>query len=113
MMQQKTLAALCTSVLTVFAPVLHAQTAAAPTVAAASAQTPDQLINRLSNELLEAVRADKSIQAGDAKKVLVLVDQKVVPYVSFQRMTSAAVGRYWRKQRPNSRPAWNPNSRRC
>ena len=100
MMQQKTLAALCTSVLTVFAPVLHAQTAAAPTVAAASAQTPDQLINRLSNELLEAVRADKSIQAGDAKKVLVLVDQKVVPYVSFQRMTSAAVGRYWRQATP-------------
>lgn len=100
MMQKKTFAALCAGVLTVFAPVLHAQTATAPTAAAAAAQTPDQLINRLSNELLDAVRADKSIQAGDTKKVLALVDEKVVPYVSFQRMTSSAVGRYWRQATP-------------
>ena len=99
MMQKKTLASLCAGWLTVFAPVLHAQ-ASAPTVAAAAAQTPDQLINRLSNELLDAVRADKSIQAGDTKKVLALVDEKVVPYVSFQRMTSSAVGRYWRQATP-------------
>ncbi len=100
MMQKKTLAALCAGWLTVFTPALHAQTAAAPTAAAAAAQSPDQLINRLSNELLDAVRADKSIQAGDTKKVLVLVDEKVVPYVSFQRMTSSAVGRYWRQATP-------------
>ena len=100
MMQKKTLAALCAGWLTVFTPALHAQTATAPTVAAAAAQSPDQLINRLSNELLDAVRADKSIQAGDTKKVLALVDEKVVPYVSFQRMTSSAVGRYWRQATP-------------
>lgn len=100
-MKQKTfLAALCTAVLTTLAPAAHAQSANTPTVAAAAAQTPDQLINRLSNELLDAVRADKSIQAGDTKKVLALVDEKVVPYVSFQRMTSAAVGRYWRQATP-------------
>ena len=100
MMQKKTLAALCAGWLTVFTPALHAQSATAPTVAAAAAQSPDQLINRLSNELLDAVRADKSIQAGDTKKVLALVDEKVVPYVSFQRMTSSAVGRYWRQATP-------------
>jgi phospholipid transport system substrate-binding protein len=98
MMQKKTLAALCAGWLTMFTPALHAQTATAP--AAAAAQSPDQLINRLSNELLDAVRADKSIQAGDTKKVLALVDEKVVPYVSFQRMTSSAVGRYWRQATP-------------
>ena len=100
MMQKKTLASLCAGWLTVFAPALHAQTAAPPTAVAAAAQSPDQLINRLSNELLDAVRADKSIQAGDTKKVLVLVDEKVVPYVSFQRMTSSAAGRYWRQATP-------------
>ena len=100
MMQKKILVSLCAAVLPLFAPVLQAQTSNAPTVAIAAAQTPDQLINRLSNELLDAVRADKSIQAGDSKKVLVLVDEKVVPYVSFQRMTSSAVGRYWRQATP-------------
>ena len=28
------------------------------------------------------------------------MDQRVVPYVSFQRMTSSAVGRYWRQATP-------------
>jgi len=100
MIQKTTFAALCAALLTVLAPASQAQSANAPTVAAAAAQSPDQLINRLSNELLDAVRADKSIQAGDTKKVLALVDEKVVPYVSFQRMTSSAVGRYWRQATP-------------
>lgn len=100
MIQKTTFAALYAAFLTVLTPASQAQSANAPTVAAAAAQTPDQLINRLSNELLDAVRADKSIQAGDTKKVLALVDEKVVPYVSFQRMTSSAVGRYWRQATP-------------
>ncbi|OYT98823.1 MAG: hypothetical protein CFE40_08410 [Burkholderiales bacterium PBB1] len=100
MKQKTTLAVLSAALLTALVPVAHAQSANAPTVVAAAAQTPDQLINRLSNELLDAVRADKSIQAGDTKKVLALVDEKVVPYVSFQRMTSSAVGRYWRQATP-------------
>lgn len=98
MMHKKTLSLLAAGLLVAVSPVLHAQSPAAPAVV--SAQTPDQLINRLSNELLDAVRADKSIQAGDTKKVLALVDQRVVPYVSFQRMTSSAVGRYWRQATP-------------
>jgi phospholipid transport system substrate-binding protein len=100
MIQKKTFAALGAVLLTVLTPASQAQSANAPTVAAAAAQTPDQLINRLSNELLDAVRADKSIQAGDTKKVLAIVDERVVPYVSFQRMTSSAVGRYWRQATP-------------
>ena len=100
MIQKTTFAALCAVLLTVLTPASQAQSANAPTVAAAAAQTPDQLINRLSNELLDAVRADKSIQAGDTKKVLAIVDERVVPYVSFQRMTSSAVGRYWRQATP-------------
>lgn len=100
MKQKMTLAAVCAALLTALVPASHAQSANSPTVAAAAAQTPDQLINRLSNELLDAVRADKTIQAGDTKKGLALVDEKVVPYVSFQRMTSSAVGRYWRQATP-------------
>lgn len=100
MIQKTTFAALCAALLTGLTPASQAQSANAPTVAAAAAQSPDQLINRLSNELLDAVRADKSIQAGDTKKVLAIVDERVVPYVSFQRMTSSAVGRYWRQATP-------------
>ena len=63
-------------------------------------QAPDELVKRVSNEVLEAARADKSIQAGDVNKVMALVETKVMPHVNFQRMTSSAVGRYWRQATP-------------
>lgn len=99
MLQKKLLVAVCTGLLTIAAsPVLHAQ--GVVTAAQAGTLSPDELVNKLSNEVLDSVRADKSIQAGDMKKVLALVEEKVIPYVNFQRMTSSAVGRYWRQATP-------------
>ena len=69
--------------------------------AQAQGQGPDALVKTVSTDVLESVKADKSIQSGDLKKVITLVDQKVMPYVDFQRMTSSAVGRYWRQATPD------------
>ena len=70
-------------------------------VGSAVAQTSaDELIKQVSTDVLESVKADKSIQAGDVKQVMALVDAKVMPHVNFQRMTSSAVGRYWRQATP-------------
>ncbi len=60
-------------------------------------QTPDALIKQMSNEVLDAVKADKAIQGGDVNRVLALVDSKVMPHVNFQRMTALSVGRNWRQ----------------
>jgi len=71
-------------------------------VGSALAQTSaDELIKQVSTDVLESLKADKSIQAGDVKQVMVLVDAKVMPHVNFQRMTSSAVGRYWRQATPD------------
>lgn len=81
---------------------VHAQAqapAAAP--ATATAQAPDALIKQVSTEVLEAIKADKSIQSGDVNKIMALVDAKVMPYLNFQRMTASAVGRYWRQATPD------------
>jgi len=64
-------------------------------------QAPEELIKQVSTDVLESVKADKSIQAGDVKQVMALVDAKVMPHVNFQRMTSSAVGRYWRQATPD------------
>ena len=71
-------------------------------VAAAQAQqqTPDALIKRLSTEVIDTVKSDKAIQAGDLNKIIALVDAKVMPHVNFQRMTASAVGRHWRGATP-------------
>jgi phospholipid transport system substrate-binding protein len=70
-------------------------------VARAQAQAPDALIKQVSTDVLESVKADKSIKSGDLQKIIALVDAKVMPHVNFQRMTSSAVGRYWRQATPD------------
>ena len=68
---------------------------------AQTAKAPDALIKEVSTDVLDAVKADKSIKQGDVQKVIALVDAKVMPYINFQRMTSSAVGRYWRQATPD------------
>ena len=68
-----------------------------PLAALAADETPDALIKRLSEDVLNTVRADKAIQAGDIDKVIALVDKTVMPNVNFRRMTAAAVGPGWRQ----------------
>ena len=71
-----------------------------PLAALAADETPDALIKRLSEDVLNTVRADKAIQAGDIDKVIALVDKIVMPNVNFRRMTAAAVGPGWRQATP-------------
>ena len=67
---------------------------------AQAGKAPDALIKEVSTDVIESVKADKSIQTGDVQKVILLVDAKVMPHVNFQRMTASAVGRYWRQATP-------------
>lgn len=68
--------------------------------ALAQPQAPDALVKQVSTEIIDTVKADKSLQSGDVNKIMVLVDTKVLPHVNFQRMTASAVGRYWRQATP-------------
>ena len=71
------------------------------TAALAFAQVaPDAFVQKLSNEVIEALKADKAIQGGDVGKIIGLVDTKVMPNVNFQRMTAAVIGRSWRTATP-------------
>lgn len=69
---------------------------------AAFAQTaPDALIKQVSGEVIDSVKSDKAIQAGDISRIQALVDTKVMPHVDFHRMTAAAVGKAWRTATPD------------
>ena len=68
--------------------------------ALAADEAPDALIKRLSSDVLETVRNDKSIKAGDVNKIMVLVNKTIMPHVNFRRMTAAAVGPGWRSATP-------------
>ena len=73
--------------------------AAAP-LAQGAEEAPDAWIKRLSTEVLDTIKADKSLQSGNLPKVVALVDSKIMPNVDFQRMTASAAGPAWRKATP-------------
>lgn len=66
----------------------------------AADEAPDALVKRLSTDVLETIKADSSIKAGDVNKIMLLVDSKIMPNVNFQRMTASAVGPAWRQATP-------------
>ncbi|MFI4939278.1 MAG: phospholipid-binding protein MlaC [Burkholderiales bacterium] len=68
--------------------------------AAATDEAPDALIKRVSMDVVDTAKGDKEIQAGNQKRVLDLVESKILPYIDFQRMTSLAAGRFWRNATP-------------
>lgn len=63
---------------------------------AATDEAPDAMILRVSSDVLDAIRKDKAIRAGDFDRVQRLVNERVLPYVDFDKMTRLAVGRSWR-----------------
>jgi phospholipid transport system substrate-binding protein len=68
--------------------------------ARAADEAPDALVQRISGDVLDTIKADKSIKAGDINKIMALVDSKIMPNVNFQRMTASAVGPAWRQATP-------------
>ncbi len=60
-------------------------------------ESPDALIQKVTDEVLTIVRQDKDIQSGNTKKAIELVEVKVLPHFNFQRMTALAMGRDWKK----------------
>ncbi|WP_218242431.1 MlaC/ttg2D family ABC transporter substrate-binding protein [Comamonas fluminis] len=71
--------------------------------AQAADETPDLLVKRVSADVLETIKKDASLRNGDSTKINALVNDKVMPYVDFRRMTSAAVGPAWRQATPDQR----------
>ncbi len=66
----------------------------------AAEESPDAMIKRVSSEVLDNIKSDKAVQAGDMTKVIALVESQIMPNVNFTRMTASAVGRNWRQATP-------------
>jgi phospholipid transport system substrate-binding protein len=71
-------------------------------VSAADAQdlAPDALVRSITEDVLAAVRQDKALQAGDARKFAALVEARVLPHFDFRRTTQIAMGANWRHASP-------------
>lgn len=65
--------------------------------AVAEDTAPDAMVQRVAAEVLGIVKSDKDIQGGDSKKLIALVEEKILPHFNFTRMTALAMGLNWRK----------------
>ena len=81
-----------------FAGLLFAAMALASQVFAQEA--PDALVKRVSQEIIHIATTDKEIQAGNRKRILAVVEEKILPHADFKRATALALGRNWRKATP-------------
>jgi phospholipid transport system substrate-binding protein len=73
--------------------------------ALAQALAPDALVKAVTQEVIAIIKDDKAIQAGDRKKTIALVEEKVLPHFNFARMTALAMGPNWRKATPEQQQA--------
>jgi phospholipid transport system substrate-binding protein len=69
-------------------------------LASAQELAPDVLVKSVTAEVIAAIRQDKGIQAGDARKIADLVEVKIVPHFDFRRATQIAMGANWRRATP-------------
>ena len=72
---------------------------------AADIVPPDVLVRDVTNEVLGIIKEDRDIQAGDRKKILDLVEVKILPHFNFARITQLAVGKNWRSATPEQKQA--------
>ncbi|MEC5386695.1 ABC transporter substrate-binding protein [Uliginosibacterium sp. H3] len=69
----------------------------------AADETPDVLIKNVTSEVIELIKTDKAIQAGDTKHIQEVVESKILKYFDFNKMTGSAVGREWRNATPDQK----------
>ena len=61
---------------------------------------PDELVRKVTADVLDAIKSDKQLQAGDRKKALALAEQKILPHVDFRESAKLATGKAWNSATP-------------
>lgn len=85
--------------------ILAARPAIAAEAVSRADMAPDALVQSVSVEVLDNIKSDTALRNGDFDKLQRLIDDKVAPYVDFERMTKLSVGPGWRGATPEQRQA--------
>jgi phospholipid transport system substrate-binding protein len=64
---------------------------------------PEELVKKVTSDVMTAIKTDKELAAGDKQKAQKLAEEKILPHVDFQEATRLAVGRAWRDANPEQR----------
>jgi phospholipid transport system substrate-binding protein len=56
---------------------------------------PEELVKKITDDVMSAIQSDKQLAAGDRQKALKLAEEKILPHVDFEEAARLAVGRSW------------------
>jgi phospholipid transport system substrate-binding protein len=66
---------------------------------------PNEFVQQIADQVLNALKADSAVRAGDIKRINQIVDEMILPYVNFEKTTRLAAGRNWREASPEQKNA--------
>ncbi len=64
---------------------------------------PEELVRKVTADVMAAIKSDKQLAAGDKQRALKLAEEKILPHVDFEEATRLAVGRGWAKASPEQK----------
>jgi len=62
---------------------------------------PDRLVDHTVREVIDIIEHDEKLKNGDKKKMLDLIENKILPHFDFTRMTQLAMGKHWSSATPD------------
>jgi phospholipid transport system substrate-binding protein len=64
---------------------------------------PEELVKKITQEVMAAIKSDKQLAAGDRQRAVKLAEEKVLPHIDFEEATRLAVGRAWAQATPEQK----------
>jgi phospholipid transport system substrate-binding protein len=74
-------------------------------------EAPDELVKRTAEDVLEIVKSDKDIQAGDQAKIFALAEEKILPNFNFERVSRLVLGKNWTRASEEQKSAFQAEFR--
>src|SRR4029450_8143834 len=63
-------------------------------------EAPDAVVKRVATDVINAIKSDPAIQAGNEARIREVLEVKLLPNCDFTRMTALAMGKNWRTATP-------------
>ena len=71
-----------------------------------AAMMPDQLVKKTADDVIEVIKNDKDIQAGNQQKIISLAEAKILPNFDFEKVSRLVLGKNWTNASPEQKAAF-------
>jgi len=71
-----------------------------------AAMAPDQLVKKTADDVIEVIKSDKDIQAGNQQKIFSLAEEKILPNFDFEKVSRLVLGKNWTNATPEQKTAF-------